>query len=242
MPLEQAAVTIVFRAFFVESKVGKAGLTVTVDVYDPAGTKVVDNAAATEIAGGLYSYSLSGATPTTEGEWVAVFKTATTTVDVQHIPAIWVVGRAGIENLDATVSTRAPEAGGNVAEILADVTGLDGAAMRGTDGANTTTPLSAAGVRAALGMTAADLDDQLDALPTAAENSAAILAATIAELTAVPGADPSLTQLLSLIYHGLREKVTVTGSVSTLHKSDGTALGTKALSDDGTTYTEARMS
>jgi hypothetical protein len=37
-------------------------------------------------------------------------------------------------------------------------------AMRGTDGANTTTPLTAAGIRTALGMASADLDTQLDKL------------------------------------------------------------------------------
>ncbi|MFI4859643.1 MAG: hypothetical protein ACIAXF_03060, partial [Phycisphaerales bacterium JB063] len=39
-------------------------------------------------------------------------------------------------------------------------------------GYNATAPLDAAGIRTALGMASADLDDQLDALPTAAENRA----------------------------------------------------------------------
>lgn len=50
--------------------------------------------------------------------------------------------------------------------IAGDVENLDGAAMRGTDGANTATPLTAAGVRAAVGLAAANLDAQLDAIPT----------------------------------------------------------------------------
>lgn len=50
--------------------------------------------------------------------------------------------------------------------IAGDVENLDGAAMRGTDGANTTTPLDAAGVRAAVGLAAADLDTQLASIPT----------------------------------------------------------------------------
>ena len=46
--------------------------------------------------------------------------------------------------------------------------------MRGTDGANTTTPLSAAGTRTALGMASANLDTQLAALPTTAEVNAEV--------------------------------------------------------------------
>ncbi|MFH5805427.1 hypothetical protein [Alienimonas sp. DA493] len=42
--------------------------------------------------------------------------------------------------------------------------------MRGTDGANTATPLDAAGVRAALGFAAADADAQLDAILAAAKS------------------------------------------------------------------------
>lgn len=50
--------------------------------------------------------------------------------------------------------------------IAGDVENLDGAAMRGTDGANTATPLDAAGFRAAVGLAAANLDAQLAAIPT----------------------------------------------------------------------------
>lgn len=103
--IEQQGNAVKFLAFYVESKVGKTGLTVTVDIYDPSGTKIVDNASATEVGGGLYSYTLSSGSVDENGEFVAVFKTATTSVDAQHIPALWVIGRAGIENLDATVAS-----------------------------------------------------------------------------------------------------------------------------------------
>jgi hypothetical protein len=108
--LEQIGTAVVFYAFFVESKIGKTGLTVTVDVYR-AGTEIVAAGNATEVGDGLYSYTLAGASVTVEGEYVAVFKTATTSVDQQHIPALWVIGRAGIEDLDAAVSTRLATAG-----------------------------------------------------------------------------------------------------------------------------------
>jgi len=51
-------------------------------------------------------------------------------------------------------------------------------AMRGTENANTTTPLDAAGVRAAVGLSSANLDTQLSDIPTVAEFEArTILAA-----------------------------------------------------------------
>ncbi|MEJ2419191.1 MAG: hypothetical protein P8Y45_20150, partial [Exilibacterium sp.] len=42
--------------------------------------------------------------------------------------------------------------------------------MRGTDSANTATPLDAAGVRSAVGLASANLDTQIAAIPTAVEN------------------------------------------------------------------------
>lgn len=75
------------------------------------------------------------------------------------------VGTTGVTTYPAEA---APANNVSLAEVIraihADVTGLNGDAMRGTDGANTTTPLSAAGVRAAIGMASANLDTQLTAI------------------------------------------------------------------------------
>ena len=103
--LEQVSTSVKFLAFFTASKTGKTGLTVTVDLYDPSGTQIVTGGSATAIGGGLYSYTLS-TNNSAEGEYAAIFKTTDTTVDSQHIPSLWVLGRAGVENLDAAVSTR----------------------------------------------------------------------------------------------------------------------------------------
>lgn len=108
MSWEQISTAITFYFFYTESKVGKTGLTVTVDVYR-AGAEIVTAAVATEVGDGFYKYELASGSVTVEGEYVAVAKTTTTTVDQQHIPALWIVGRAGVENLDATVSSRASQ-------------------------------------------------------------------------------------------------------------------------------------
>jgi hypothetical protein len=104
--MEQIGVAVTFYAFFSASRAGKTGLTVTVDVYR-AGSLIVTAGSATAVGGGLYSYQLSSGSVTVEGEYVAIFKTTDTTVDMNHVPALWSIGRAGIEDLDATISSRA---------------------------------------------------------------------------------------------------------------------------------------
>lgn len=75
-----------FYALFTSNKVGKPGITVTIDVYKSADDSlVVNNAAANEIAGGLYSYIYQ---TSNRDDYIAVFKTADTTVDQQNIPAM----------------------------------------------------------------------------------------------------------------------------------------------------------
>lgn len=103
--LEQVSTSVKFVAFYTASKTGKTGLTVTIDIYDPSGSQIVTGGSATAIGGGLYAYTLS-TNNSAEGEYAAIFKTADSTVDSQHIPSLWVLGRAGVENLNATVSSR----------------------------------------------------------------------------------------------------------------------------------------
>jgi hypothetical protein len=103
--LEQVSTSVKFVAFYTASKTGKTGLTVTIDIYDPSGTQIVTGGSATAIGGGLYAYTLS-TNNSAEGEYAAIFKTTDSTVDAQHIPSLWVLGRAGVENLDASVSSR----------------------------------------------------------------------------------------------------------------------------------------
>jgi len=108
--IEQVSNSVKFVAFFTANKTGTTGLTVTVDVYNPSGTQIVTGGSATAIGGGLYGYTLSS-NNSAEGEYAAIFKTTDSTVDAQHIPSLWVLGRAGVENLDGTVSSRLATSG-----------------------------------------------------------------------------------------------------------------------------------
>jgi hypothetical protein len=116
--LEQVSTSVKFLAFFTASKTGKTGLTVTIDIYDPSGSQIVTAGSATALGGGLYAYTLSSDN-STEGEYAAIFKTDDSTVDAQHIPSLWVLGRAGVENLDAATSTRSVAADIPTADITA---------------------------------------------------------------------------------------------------------------------------
>lgn len=102
--IEQLNNAVDFYAFFVATKLGKTGLTVTVDVYR-AGTLIITAASAVEVGDGLYRYTLPVGFTTIVGEYAGVFKTSDATVDQKWVPSLWVIGRAGVENLDVPVST-----------------------------------------------------------------------------------------------------------------------------------------
>ena len=123
---------LLFTALFIETKVGKTGLTVTVDVYRN-GTKIIDNVAATEQAGGLYRYDLASGSNNAAGRYTAVFKTATTTVDQQQIASHFIVRdamgpfAANSVNAAATASDFLTEVTNAVPTAAAIATAVDGA-------------------------------------------------------------------------------------------------------------------
>jgi len=138
---------IILSAAFTASKIGKTGLTPTVTCYATersTGTRttVVNAQNMTEVGLGLYEYRLASATPETHDyKWCAV--TADSSVDQQQVHG-WIGPFAGayatqLAYLDALVSSRLATAG-------------------------YTAPLSAAGVRTAVGLASANLDTQLAGL------------------------------------------------------------------------------
>ena len=58
---------------------------------------------------------------------------------------------------------------------------------------------------------------------------------------AAPSATPTQSAALMLLYMALRNKVDVTATFKEVHNDIGTVITKKALSDDGTTYSEAEM-
>lgn len=111
--LEQSGNALPFLAFFTESKLGKTGLTVTVDVYEDS-TLILSEQSATEVGGGLYFYQLPAINVDANALYSVVFKTATTTVDLQHVPALWVVGRGWVNDVDEAISSRSSHSAADV--------------------------------------------------------------------------------------------------------------------------------
>lgn len=121
-PLNKA---ITFSAMFVASKVGKTGLSPTVEVYNPAGAQIVapTTVGVSELgATGLYQYTLGSGFVTTEGPFTAIFKTADGTVDLQHVPT-QVIADAQLPS-SGVYATATDVANAQVA-ILAEVDAID---------------------------------------------------------------------------------------------------------------------
>jgi len=78
-------------------------------------------------------------------------------------------------------------------------------------------------------------------IPSAATIATAVVGETMTELASIPGASPTLKQAIALLYMALRNKVDIDATTKEIHTDAGTVLATKTLSDNGTTYTEAKM-
>jgi hypothetical protein len=80
----------------------------------------------------------------------------------------------------------------------------------------------------------------------AAGDSVAIIQSPYApsrpEKTGAPGATISTADKIDWIYQTLRNRADVTAGAKTFYSDGGSALWSKALSDDGTTYSEAKGS
>ena len=106
-----------FAAQFTASKVGKTGLTVTVDIYRRGTVGAIATAqSATEQGGGVYVYTHTDATA---ASYFAVFKTADTTVDLQEI-ASWSIEQVPL--IDASISSVVTSISGIAAAVWTYVT------------------------------------------------------------------------------------------------------------------------
>ena len=84
--------------------------------------------------------------------------------------------------------------------------------------------------------------NDLSAAQVNAEMVDVITVDTISELSqAQPASTPTVATALMLLYMALRNKLDTTSSTLEVHNDAGTVIAKKALSDDGTTYSEAKM-
>lgn len=107
--------------------------------------------------------------------------------------------------------------------------------------------LTAAGVRTAVGLASANLDTQLDAIPTAAEINAEVVDALSVDTYAQPGqgtpaATTSMKNMLAYLYKAWRNKTTQTATTYSLYNDDASTVDQKATtSDDGSTFEKTEV-
>lgn len=147
----------------------------------------------------------------------------------------------GIDTKAADIQNRIPAAltaGGNMkSDVLAisgDTTAADNCESffdgTGYAGTNNVMPVTTA-VTNDVGITQAGADKVFGAS-----------GAAMAELTGVPSATPSPRNALMLLFMALCNKLTTTATEKTVYNNAGSAIAVKDLADDGTTYTEDKMS
>lgn len=158
---------------------------------------------------------------------------------------------AGVQSDTNDIQTRLPASLGANGNMKADVRDAGGTAVSATAGL---LDVNAARIGGTAQTTGQDIvaaivailyDTGTSGVKVASADitsiASAILGGTVTELGSVPAASPTVIQALALIYMALRNKLTVTSSAKTIHNDAGTALAAKALSDNGTTYTEAEL-
>lgn len=149
--------------------------------------------AVAEIADGVWDEAISG--HLSAGSTGEALNAAGSAGDpwTTSLPGAYSAGQAGYiigTNLNATVSSRLASA-------------------------SYTAPLDAAGVRTAVGLASANLDTQLDALPTAVENADALLGRNVS-------GGSSTGRTVKQALHFLRNKWTVSGGTLTVYDTDDT--------------------
>lgn len=130
---------IAFNLFgvFTKTKLGVAGLTVTVDAWKIVGTTVteIDTAESDfEVGDGAYGVQIRTAEDGVAMDVIAAFKCADSTLDAQVVYAFQRVGQEGVQNLDAPISGR---------PILSAITAAftsSASALAGGSGSKTLTP------------------------------------------------------------------------------------------------------
>jgi hypothetical protein len=204
----------------------------------------------------IYKGVVTDATGATVGVDVVAIKAETVTIlaDTDNIqtrlPAALVVGRidASVGAMAADTITASAMAVGAIAADAFVAGAIDNAAFNVTE---TLTANPATGGIVAASFAAGAIDAAAiatDAIGSAEFSQAAAdkvfgaSGATLAELAqAAPSATPRPDQAMMLLYMALRNKLDVTATTKNVSNDAGTVIAKKALTDDGTTYSEAEM-
>ncbi len=179
--------------------------------------------------------ALTWLTPTVAGRTLDVTTTGAAGID-------W----ANVENPTTAVNLSATNI--DVDQVVASVSGTVGS-VAGQTLANLDVASSTLATAANLAIVAGYIDTEVAAILAAVDTEVAAIkaktdnlpGAALAELpqAALP-ATPSMEQLLMALYMALRNRLDVTATTKSVTNDAGTVIFKKALSDDGTTYSEAK--
>jgi hypothetical protein len=91
--IQKLGAPLILTGYFVEGKLGRTGLTVTVDVQERpnggAANTFLSGQTAIDAGLGFYDYEVASSSVKVNGMYRGVFKTTTNTVDQQHVPSAW---------------------------------------------------------------------------------------------------------------------------------------------------------
>jgi hypothetical protein len=222
------------------------GITVSSIGADVVTASALAASAVNEIADQVWDELLSG--HTTGGSTGAGLTSASSAGDPWStvIPASYGAGTAGKilgDNVNATISSRASQTS---LDTLDDLVDTEVAAIKTKTDQLTFTvanqvdsnslSVSATGIRTAVGLATANLDTQIAAVPTAAQNFAAVLTTALTESYAADNTAPTLAQAIMLIQQSLHE-FAINSTTRTVKKLDGSTTAATFTLDSATAPT-----
>lgn len=193
-------------------------------------------------ADGWYDYTVAAGDVDTVGEVVFVVQDADVCLPV--FVRGQVVEEAVYDAMYAASAT-GPAQAGDAMDLITDAVDATSVATGAIDAdaiaADAITSAKIAAGAIAKGDQLTGLND-LSSAQVNTEVVDALFTDTISELSqGAPAATPTIATALMLLYMMVRNKLDVTSSVLEVHNDAGTVICKKALTDDGSTYSEAEM-
>jgi hypothetical protein len=242
--INKQGVSLTFYAHYVDADgVSVTGLTVTVDVYEgTTASPIVTAASATELANGLYYYTLSSGSVDADGAYIAMFETADTDVAQRHLPALQSVGniiKSDVQTIvsgaitAAAIATDAIDADALASDAIAEINATVDTAIADAALATAANLATAAGY---IDTEVAAIKLKTDLIPTdPAETSDIPSANTIADAVLSRGVSnvqdtADTTSLAALILATFESSIS--GTTWTIRKTGGSSFVVKTVTVD----------
>lgn len=235
-----------FRAFYASDNLPVTGIAASVVIKYYSGGTLTDVAGtATEVGDASYCVDLTATE--TNVDYVELFGSGPSGVNFEKL-RLGPLDVLTTSQIAAIVTGNAVEVGSITANaitagaIAADAIGASEIAADAIGASEIATDAIGAAELAANAIGGSEIaTDAIDADALDADAVDEIWAEVLTELSSTPSATPALRDAIMLLYMALRNEVTVEADNKTFSNDAGTVITEKALSDDGTTYTEEEM-